>query len=343
MKENMLRLLKKPISFLTSSQFPLPIIFVITTMASTLEEVKWSGGSEQKSGGGSGKDGSSETREEQQMEEGGSEAVPVYLKKQKEDNNEQGGGSGGGSGKDGSSKTREEQQKEEDGGSEEVPVDLKNPKAYNNEQGGSGGGSGKDDDGSSSGTDSSSKTKKPWYLVSPTDLDEDEDEVDEDEEERSERKEGIYYIRGGYGLSYAMETDNAVAFIYIMRYFAARDSEAEDMYLVQAIRGEKYSIVKFCLLSCGRKLLIYWQILEVAMHCILRVKSNTKYRDGLTPIDVAKIRGLHEVLGLLNEIARSVRNAKANLSEANLSEDKTAGSSTKLAETNPSKKQKMQV
>ncbi|KAL6562970.1 hypothetical protein OROHE_005557 [Orobanche hederae] len=175
-------------------------------MASTLEEVKWSGGSEQKYGGGSGKDGSSETREEQQMEEGGSEAVPVDLKKQKEDNNEQGGGSGGGSGKD--------------------------------------------DDG------------------------EDEDEVDEDEEERAERKEGIYYIRGGYGLSYAMETDNVVAFIYIMRYFAARDSEAEDMYLVQAIRGEKYSIVKFCLLSCGRKLLIYWQILEVAMHCILRVKSS---------------------------------------------------------------------
>ncbi|KAL6570040.1 hypothetical protein OROMI_014554 [Orobanche minor] len=169
------------------------------------------------------------------MEEGGSEAVPMDLKKQKEDNNEQGGGSGGGSGKDGSSKTREEQQKEEDGGSEEVPVDLKNPKADNNEQGGSGGGSGKDDDGSSSGTDSSSKTKKPWYLVSPTE--EDKVDNDEDEEERAERKEGIYYIRGGYGLSYAMETDNAVAFIYIMRY-------VEHMYLVKAICGEKYSIVK---------------------------------------------------------------------------------------------------
>ncbi|KAL6570049.1 hypothetical protein OROMI_014563 [Orobanche minor] len=290
-------------------------------MASTLEEVKWSGGSEQKSGGGSGKDGSSETREEQQMEEGGSEAVPVDLKKQKEDNNEQGG---------------------------------------------SGGGSGKDDDGSSSGTDSSSKTKKLWYLVSPTDPIEDEDEVDEDEdeEERAERKEGIYYIRSGYGLSYAMETDNAVAFIYIMRYFAARDSEAEDMYLVQAIRGEKYSIVKALLrqettnllanIGSGNALHFACEKRHEPLACLLieharnkgvlrQLITDTKYRDGLTPIDVAKIRGLHEVLGLLNEIARSVRNAKANLSEANLSEDKTAGSSTKLAETNPSKKQKMQV
>ncbi|KAL6495111.1 hypothetical protein OROGR_030793 [Orobanche gracilis] len=327
-------------------------------MASTLEEVKLSGGSEQKSGGGSGKDGSSETREEQQIEEGGSEAVPVDLKKQKEDNNEQGGGSG----KDGSSKTIEEQQKEEDGGSEEVPVDLKNPKADNDEQGGSGGGSGKDDDGSSSGTDSSSKTKKPWYLVSPTDPIEDEDEVvdDEDEEERAERKEGIYCIRGGNGLSHAMETDNAVAFIYIMRYVEPCDSE--DMYLVKAIRGEKYSIVKALLrhettnllanIGSGNALHFACEKRHEPLACLLieharnrgvlrRLITDTKYRNGLTPIDVAKIRGLHEVLGLLNEIARSVRNAKANLSGANLSEDKTAGSSTKLAETNPSKKQKM--
>ncbi|KAL6495112.1 hypothetical protein OROGR_030794 [Orobanche gracilis] len=131
------------------------------------------------------------------MEEGGSEAVPVDLKKQKEDNNEQGGGSGGGSGKVGSSKTREEQKKEEDGESEEVPVDLKNPKADNDE------------------TDLSSKTKKPLYLVFPTNPI--EDEVDEDEEERAERKEGIYYIRGGYGLSYAMKTDNVVALRYVER------------------------------------------------------------------------------------------------------------------------------